>query len=121
MSKVTPSSAQEMAELLEAGWSYKRISMRFGVTKGAVHYHCLQQGAVSPRTRRQNVGPGVVVCKNGVVQRRFSPAEDAEIDRLATGGKTPTQIARALKRPYTSIRVRILTLGLRADGYGISA
>ena len=47
MAKLTSEQVREIAELREKGWSYPRIAARFGVSEGAVHYQCLEQGAVS--------------------------------------------------------------------------
>src|SRR4051812_18711582 len=49
--KVSAERSREIAELRERGWSYGRIAMKFGLSAGAVHYHCLKQGAVTPNTR----------------------------------------------------------------------
>ena len=44
--------------------------------------------------------------------RRFTPAEDDELRRLCVN-HTAKEIARAVKRDYTSIRRRLAKLGLR--------
>jgi AraC-like DNA-binding protein len=119
--KLDAADPAHIAELREKGWSYTRLAQKFGVSEGAIHYHCMAQGAVSPRTSPGRKGPAEVVGSNGVRQRRFSEAEDAEILRLRGEGATISAIARSLGRANTSVRVRAMTLELRADGYASAA
>lgn len=108
--KITPSQSVEIAELREQGWSQGRLARKFGVSDGAIYYHCLKQGAVSPKTwGRQNHRPGETV---GTIklQRRFSADEDARIQALSRQGLHSNAIAREIGRPKTSVRMRLMAL-----------
>lgn len=118
--RISPEVRVKIAEHREAGWSYLRIAAKFGISDGAVHYHCMVAGAVSPKTRAQRTaGPQVIDARDGRQQRRFSPAEDAEIIRLREGGDSIAMIAKKIGRANTSVRMRLLALELRPDGYGV--
>lgn len=120
MAKLTSEQKREIAELREAGWSYARLAERFGVSSSSVHYHCLCQGAVSPRTHAvRNPGPDVIHASDGRTQRRFTAAEDAALLAAAADGLSVLAIARRVGRPITSTRYRLMTLALRDDGYGL--
>lgn len=117
--KLTAEQSAEIADLRERGWSYGRIAMKFGVSDGAVHYHCLKQGAFSPKT----CGPvayadqqkPVVVAKDGRTQRRFSPEDDAQLQNLALSGKKLREICELTGRAPTSVRMRLMTLALHDE------
>lgn len=110
--KVSPQQAVEIAELRERGWSYERIASKFTISTGAVHYHCLKQGAVSPRTRPAAEGPREFIASDGRRQRRFTPEEDARMLRLSAEGKSAWAIAGAIGRAYSSVTIRLMTLAL---------
>lgn len=113
MSKLTTEQVDEMAELREAGWSYARLSERYSVSAGAIHYRCLRVGAKSPRSqgaRRDLVG-GYGKGFGGIT-RRFSVAEDNKLLELARAGVKVAEIARKIERAPTSVRIRLLTLEL---------
>lgn len=115
--KLSEDQAREIAEKREAGWSYGRLATKFGVSAGAIHYQCLRQGAISPRTHGagQRKGPAVIQASDGRTQRRFTPAEDARMLELATGGAKVRQICDELGRAPTSIKIRLLTLALHDE------
>lgn len=117
MSKLTPEQTLQIAELRERGWSYGRLARKFGVTDGAIHYHCLKQGALSPRSRgRLHVaGEPPITRRNGTVQRRFTPDEDARIQSLSRQGMKPAKIAERVGRAPTSVRMRLLALALHEE------
>lgn len=118
MAKLTPDQVREIADRRERGWSYGRLAQRYGVSTGAIHYQCLKQGAVSPRSRAPTRrGPGVFQANDGRTQKRFTEEEDARILALENDGLSADAIARALNRPRTSIRIRLMTLALRSEGY----
>lgn len=115
--KVTDEQSQEIGELRERGWSYGRIAQKFAVSPGAVHYHCLKQGAYTPRTPgRQDVsGQPVIHAKDGRTQRRFTAAEDAELQRLSLEGKKVSEICEITGRAPTSVRIRLMTLAMHEE------
>jgi hypothetical protein len=117
MSKLSPQQVLEIAELRERGWSYWRLAQRFGVSDGAIHYHCLKQGAVSPRTRGKLdvAGQPPILRRDGKVQRRFSQQEDARIQALSMQGLKPAKIAERVGRAPTSVRMRLMALALHEE------
>lgn len=123
LKKISERDRRKIAELRELGWSYGRIATKFKITQGAVHYHCMMQGAVSPHSRAARTpGPQTLVSsKTGRIQRRFTPDEDKQILELGAEGASILKIARLLGRAPTSIRMRLAALELRADGYGAVA
>lgn len=115
--KVSDEDSQRIGELRERGWSYARIAGKFGISTGAVHYHCLKQGAFTPRSpgKRGAKGPQDFVARDGRRQRRFTDAEDAEIQRLSMEGVPTHRIAEHVGRAVTSIRIRLMTLALHDE------
>ena len=113
--RLTPEQIAEMVDLREQGWSQYRLALRYGVTDGAIHYQCLKHGAYSP-TQRPGIHPGrYQVRKNGVMQRPFTADEDARMTEMAIAGHNASQIARALGRANTSVRVRLMTLAMHDE------
>lgn len=116
--KLTPGQVDQIAELRERGWSYARIATKFGVSDGAINYQCLKTGAVSPRSRGKNAIAHLqppVVGRDGRTQRRFSPAEDDQLQQLALGGKKIGEICEITGRAPTSVRMRLMTLALHEE------
>lgn len=116
--KLTPDQVEQIAELRERGWSYHRLGMKFGVSDGAIHYQCLKAGAVSPRTRGKvadsHLQP-LVHAKDGRTQRRFSPQEDEQLQRLSLEGRKIGEICEIMGRAPTSVRMRLMTLALHEE------
>ncbi len=116
MSKLTPEAVREIADRRERGWSYARLARHYGVSPGAIHYQCLRQGARSPKSRIQPYVPRPpIVAGDGRVQRRFTPEEDARLQRLAQSDWPVARIAREMDRPITSVRIRLMTLALHEE------
>jgi DNA-directed RNA polymerase specialized sigma24 family protein len=115
--KITEEQSQEIGELRERGWSYRRIGLKFGVSDGAVHYHCLKQGAYTPRTPGpQDVsGQPEIHASDGRTQRRFTAEEDAELQRLSLEGKKIREICEITGRAPTSVRIRLMTLAMHEE------
>lgn len=117
MAKLTPNQTAELARLREdRAWSYGQLAQRFSVSRSTAMYHCLRLGAVSPRSRATTAGPASVTGRDGRTQRRFSPDEDARLQSLASQGLSIERICRLMGRPRTSVRIRLLSLGLREEG-----
>lgn len=118
MRRLSPAQISDLASLREEqGLSYGQLASRFGVSTSAAQYHCLQQGAVSPTSRAERSrGPRVVECADGRVIRRFTAEEDSRILDLRRQGYGPKRIARTVGRPPTSVRMRLASLALHADG-----
>ncbi|WGM45271.1 hypothetical protein KOAAANKH_00132 [Brevundimonas sp. NIBR10] len=116
--KLSDGQTAEIARLREErGWSHRRIATRFGVSTGAIQYHCLKLGAVSPRTRaNRSRGPMTMVGRDGRLQRRFTEAEDDLLLKLSLANMPLRDIAIEMKRPRTSVRLRLFTLAMREDG-----
>lgn len=115
MTKLTNEQVEEMAELREKGWSYQRLADRFGVTASAIHYRCLTVGALSPRSQPIRTDPREHGFGFGGRVRHFTLEEDQQLLRLARSGQKVDQIAAALGRARTSVRIRLLTLELKQD------
>lgn len=116
--RLSEAQAAEIATLREEkGWSHRRIATRYGVSTGAVQYHCLKLGAVSPRTRaNRSRGPMTMIGKDGRLQRRFTQAEDEQLRQLSLANTPLQTIARVMARPRTSVRLRLYTLAMREEG-----
>jgi transposase-like protein len=57
----------------------------------------------------------VIKASDGRTQRRFSPAKDARMVEMATGGAKVRQICEELGRAPTSIKIRLMTLALHDE------
>jgi transposase-like protein len=115
--KLSAEQVEEIVERRERGWSYERLAERFGVAPGAIHYHCLKHGAVSPRQRKMPIptAPKSRVLKDGRVQRCFTQDEDARLLELEATGMPISAICKELGRARTSVCMRLMTLALRED------
>lgn len=114
--KYTDEQLTEAASLREIGMSHAAIARRLGMSHGAVCWHCLRLGADSPNTRgKLPVARGPMTCtRSGYSVRKFTPEEDATIQRMDMDGATTAAIARALGRPWNSTRGRQMTLARHA-------
>lgn len=115
--KLTDAQIEDVIAKRERGWSYRRLAGANGVSAGAIHYQCLKHGAVSPRQRRRPVPtePSSFVARDGRTQRKFTQAEDARLLELESQGLNHRQIAGALGRAITSVRIRLMTLAIHED------
>lgn len=116
--KLSPGQVEEIVELRERGWSYQRIAMKFGVSDGAIHYHCLKHGAISPRSRAPvpfGTVPTQNLCSNGRTQRRFSPDEDERLQQLSIEGNSIARISEITGRAPTSVRMRLMALAIHEE------
>lgn len=107
---LTPDQITDICERRERGQSAGQIARRFDISEETVRYHTYRLGAELPDPAplwTDIVGPAVVRRGNHIV-RRFTPAEDAELRRLAGLGMGEADIARAMKRPRSSIRNRLI-------------
>lgn len=120
--KISAAQSAEIADLRERGWSYGRLASKFSVSDGAIHYHCLKQGAISPRSRGKLVAYGkfapVLVANDGRTQRRFTPEEDDQLTALSLEGKRIREICEITGRAPTSVRIRLMTLALHQEMAG---
>jgi hypothetical protein len=117
MPKLTPEQIDEIAELRESGWSDGMLALRYGVSKSAINWHCLQLGINGcairiPATRR--VGP-LVTYRNGKPVRKFTPDEDAKLLDLAERISSRKAIARELGRNQRSIVARLAALARKEE------
>ncbi len=115
--KLNRSQVDELATLRERGWSYKSIAAKFNVSPGTVYYHCLREGAISPRQRCRPVPtePHSFIAGDGRRQSRFTQADDARLLQLEGEGFSLSKIAREMQRPRTSVRMRLMLLALREE------
>lgn len=91
--------------------------MKFAVSAGAIHYQCLKQGAFTPRTRgKMDVSRQPPIhTKDGRIQRRFTPEEDAQLQELSIEGRKISEIVKITGRAPTSVRIRLMTLALHEE------
>ncbi len=64
---VTADIKEKMFHLREVrGWSYKRLALKFGISVGAVAWHCLKDGVESPKPGAPcYVKPGSIEQRGG--------------------------------------------------------
>lgn len=114
MTKLSQEQVDQIAELREKGYSYRRLAEKFGVSTGAIHYRCLRVGALSPRSlpidypARRATGYGF-----GKVVRHFSPEDDRRLLDLEREGASLNQMVEQLGRARTTVRIRLLTLAAK--------
>ena len=102
--KLTPALVEQIETFGEKGKSSSWIAARTGVHEATVAYRMLRAG--------YDPWPG---HKHGNNQKGgFSPEEDARILSLACEMGTH-RIAQTIKRPYTSVRIRLMLLEVRAE------
>jgi hypothetical protein len=106
--KLTREQIDEIVRLREdEKWTTHRIAKHTGISQAGVNYQLLRAG-VDPWDA-ENHPP------TQKPRRPFTPEEDARLLALGREGKGPWQIARALDRPDTSVRIRLMTLEVRAE------
>lgn len=117
MRKLTDEKIQRLITLRERGWSHRSIATDLGVSPGAVHYQCLRHGAISPRQtgRRDDAIARTLHGRDGRTFRPFTADDDRRISDLSRGGMSMNAIARAIGRPRTSVRVRLMTLAMHEE------
>jgi len=116
--KLTDEQITEICELREKGKSEKWLADKFKVSPAAIHWQCLSNGAVSPRQKKSRclaMDKQQTYERNGRQVRGFTPEEDEQITALALEGKTPYRIHKITGRAYSSVRVRLMSLGIRED------
>jgi hypothetical protein len=107
MAKLTREQIDRIVELRERGFYSHRIAQMTGIKPATVNYQLLKNGFDPWDPAKRQAPDGHV--------SRFSEAEDAQMLELGRQGMSIRQIARTMKRPITSIRIRILTLEVRAE------
>lgn len=108
MGKLTKEQVAEMVRLREGKGRLKPpvLARRFNCSTSAVNYQLLRHG-VDPWDQEQPYDP----ARRGA----FSPEEDARMLALGASGMPTHKIAIAMKRPKTSLLIRLLTLEVRAE------
>ncbi len=87
-------------ELRGKGLSDREIGRRLGLPRGSVSNHLARTGGIRPRARRRP-------------ERCLSLQEREEISRAIARGHSARAIARALRRPHTTITREINRCGGR--------
>lgn len=115
--KVSKEDVLKLVEWRERGRSHYWIAEQLGVSKSAVHYHCLKQGAISPNQKLAPVPtePKTFIGYNGKPCRRFTVDDDNQLLALELAGKNYAEISRETGRARTSVRVRLMTLAQRDE------
>ena len=115
---LTPEQIVELVDLRERGLSYGAIARRFGVSPGAVAWHCLKEAAERPGQppKPRDVPTEPRIYRRGKhVVRGFTQAEDQLLLELERTGMHLSQIAKRLGRQRNSIVGRLMTLARRDE------
>jgi hypothetical protein len=99
------------------GIKVSRLARMFGVSTGALSYHFLRAGVLTPEQLDRGaifsrVEPGAVVRRGNHVVRRFTPDEDAFLRAEKAKGRSLSAIGREMdppRRPHTLLG-RLYTL-----------
>lgn len=109
MAKLTPNQIDQIVSHAEAGKHAGWVSRAMTIPESTVVYQFLINGhdpwVMQKRAR----------AKNG-----FSEEQDASMLQRRTAGESKLSIARSMKRNYNSVRIRILTLEVRAENATVS-
>ena len=108
--KYTQAQQDRAAEMREAGATYTRIEKVTGIKATSAHWICLKLGAHPPHARPARTRGPMVTTRGGHVLRRFTPEEDALIQKERTRGASVSEIARQIGRKPNSVRGRLMTL-----------
>ena len=103
--KLAPETIERIIALRESGKLGARIAQITGIPQASVNYQLLRAGLDpwDPARVRNQQNPGA-----------FSEAEDAQILELSKTMKMAA-VARQLGRANTSVRIRLMTLEIRAE------
>ena len=103
---ITEAQADEIVRLREdRKYSLARIASHLGLHRSAVQYVLLKAG-VMPFER---------IVDDPRRAGAFTQEEDARLLALAPAGHTVVAISRAMQRPRTSVRMRLMLLEARAE------
>jgi len=116
MSRVTEDQKQQIFDLRQKRWGVGQIALRLGMPRGTVAYWVLSMGAAG-RDGASPKLPSQPVKRGAHTVRRFTPAEDAELIRLARTMRV-AEVARQLGRPPNSVKGRLMTLAYQAEREG---
>lgn len=103
-------SREQIAEIVRLREDCRKsvtfIARQFGVSTSAINYQLLRNGVDpwDPAKAHKHRYAGA-----------FSPEEDARMLALGAAGMAPHRIAIEMKRPKTSLLIRLLTLEVRAE------
>lgn len=117
MNKLKREDIPRIAERYEAGEKAATIAASYGVSVSTVQWHCLRQGALTPKFGGKNLGDRgpLEVARGNHVVRRFTPTEDETIVAMSIAGHGPAAIAKAVGRRCNSIIGRLATLARREE------
>lgn len=108
MTKYTPDQIDRACELREQGVGIPDIARMLGMSKSAIEYHLLRNGADTPRPQRFI---GFRTClRGGRLVRAFGPQEDQILISMSNAGARYADIARTVNRSLGSVRMRLLIL-----------
>jgi hypothetical protein len=115
--KLTVEQIDQLLTWREAGRGYRTIARRLKVSAGAVYSHCLKNGVSSPGQRFDPIPTEAsqFVAGDGRTQRKFTVDDDARLLELEATGMAYKAIGREMGRPYTSVRIRLMSLAMREE------
>lgn len=110
--KLSDNQVATIVALRESGHTYSHIARSVGCTLSAARYHCLQHGAERPGKSRIIAAPEVARTFNrgGKDVRQYSQEDDALLRALRMQGLSMPRIARRMRRTYSSVRGRLITI-----------
>lgn len=110
--KYSDAQLHQMADMREAGSSYREIARVMGMSSSAVSWHCLRLAADRPDAKP--LGPRArgpqSMSRGSHTVRRFTASEDELLIVMDLAGARVCDIARALGRRSNSVRGRLMTL-----------
>jgi transposase-like protein len=109
MNRFSPEEIDRIVALGERSYSGGRIARRMGLSEASVNYRLLRNG-IDPWPN--HAAYSQALPRRG---RPFTAEEDARMLALLTERMPMYKIAITMKRPRTSVLIRILTLEVRAE------
>ena len=98
----------EIVEARESGIGVACLAKKYGVGHSTITYHCDRNGVIPPK--------GIRVGKARVTRgTAFTKEELTKIAELSSQGFKPLAISREIKRPYSSVRYRVVRMALAEE------
>jgi DNA-binding NarL/FixJ family response regulator len=113
----TQQQKDAIAEMREAGKSYKQISLKLNIPTGTVTHICLVYGIEKPNVKALKPLPSNVYTymRNGKPVRGFTSHDDHILLKMERAGATITDICKRLNRGHNSIQARLAILARREE------
>jgi DNA-binding CsgD family transcriptional regulator len=113
--RLTAEERETIADMREAGKTYREIAGVLGCSEGAIEWTCLKNGIEKPGGAGRTGSSGKTYERRGRMVRAFSADEDARLLSLEANGYTPKEIGDELGRRPNSVIARLRTLARRDE------